>query len=257
MKNTSQIVAIATLTGGLLACGGADAPEDRVDPEAEVAAAAETTAALIAAGEVAGPTSEPSDGAEDVMEEVRAAYGRRMSCAAISFASGVLEVDFGAGCPVHGHTVAGAFTVAYTRTPTAAFTLTLDDLSADGVVRDGTVHLSRGSGAVAADATLLVTDGPVTTEHLFAGTMTPDATGIALEGAARRDDGSQARDLAFTGVYVRYGDCYPSAGQVTVDASGQPTTTVTFDVQTPSTGQVQVAVGRLPAQTVTLPACPR
>lgn len=260
MNHSSLTLTLSALaSAALIACGGASEDPAQVDAEAEAVAAASTAAALTATAEVGGPVAERDRARTDVMDAVRDAYGRRMSCADIALAAGVLAVDFGAGCPVHGHTVAGAFSVTYTRTGTAAtsFTLMLDDLDVDGVLTDGTVQLSAASGTLAADATLLVTEGAVATEHLFAGTMTPDQTGVLLDGSASRDDGAQTRDIALDAVYVVYGDCYPSAGRISLDASGQPTTLVTFDAQTPVTGEVSVKVGRLPAQTVTLPACPR
>ena len=244
-----------TLTLAAAACGGTDPAAVSASSEAVVAAESAQAAAQAAA--VAAPLADRDRGAADVMGAVRDLYGRKMTCAEVALAAGILSVDLGAGCAVNGHTVSGAFTVAHTRTGTSsAFTLTLADLAADGTSVDGTVHASGGARVVTVDATLMVTDGAVITEHLFAGAATPDAAGVGLEGAARRDDGATARDLTFTALYVAYGDCYPSAGEIAVDATGQPTTLVTFSAATPTTGEVSVKVGRLPPQTVTLPACP-
>lgn len=253
MKRRITLLTLFALT--LAACGGAETPDTGSSADALVAA--ESAQALARATETAAPLVERDGAAADVMSAVRDAYGRRMTCADVALSAGLLSVDFGAGCDVNGHTLSGTFTVAHTRTGTSSsFTLSLADLSADGTTVDGTVHTAAEAGTLSADATLMVSDGAAMTELLFEGEATPDSAGIALEGSASRDDGAIARSLAFTGIYVVYGDCYPSAGQVAIDGSGQPTTTVTFSAATPTTGEVSVQVGRLPAQTVTLPACP-
>lgn len=255
MKTQPTLLTPTLLLLTAAACGGAEDPE--VNASAEAVMAAGSAQAVTQATEAAGPLAERDGAAADVMGSVQDAYGRRMRCADVASSAGMVSVDFGAGCDVNGHTVSGAFTVGLTRTDgEAAFTLTLSDLSSGGRAVDGTVHASGGAGTLSADATLTVSEGTALTEHLFAGTAVPDAAGVTLDGTAHRDDGALARDLAFTGLYVAYGDCYPSAGQVAVDATGQPTTTITFSTATPTTGEVSVQVGRLPAQTVTLPACP-
>ncbi len=256
MKNALNIGQILLLGAGLfVGCGGLDV--DPSNPGASALVVADSVSALGVAAEVASPlAARPTAG--DTMSGVRDVYERKITCAEVSLASGMVSVDFGSGCQLHGHTVSGAFTVTHTRTSSAStFGVLLDGLSSQGQAVDGRVNVSGSGAVITANATLMVTASSMMSEHLFTGTFSPDAAGVLIEGSSSRDDGATARNLTYDAVYLSYGDCYPTAGTITVEGSGQPATTVTFSAATASSGEVSVRVGRLPAQTVVLPACPR
>lgn len=256
---SSFLIGGTLLTLALSACGGED-----VAPDVEVSqgylladAAAETTRDLLAVAEVAEPVLEVETSSEDLADGTRATYARRMRCASVSIRRGRVSVDFGTGCTIHGRTVAGAFTLTATRAQgSVGFGLELDGLSSGGVTRTGTVALSVAAGQLASDIELELTQGGSTTDLLYAGTLTAVPGGVEIDGTAARDDGTRATSLGLSSVAIDFGDCYPHAGTVTVDATGSPTTVVTFSAQTPSTGEVTVQIGRLPPAPYTLPACP-
>lgn len=255
-KTLGRIAAAFAMLGPLLfvACGGAGTGP--ITAASQAVAAADSALALGTAAQVASPFAKRAP-TRDTMNGVRDAYHRKMSCADVALAAGMVEVNFAQGCEVNAHTVSGGFTVTHTRTSSAStFGVLLDGLSSYGKTLDGTIQVSGRGSVVTADATLMVSEMSVMAEHLFSGTFTPDATGVIIDGSASRDDGGSARNLAYDTVYLAYGDCYPSAGQITLDGSGQPLTTVAFDAATPSTGEVTVQVGGLPAAAVVLPACP-
>ncbi len=234
------------------ACGAAEGA-DTAQVEAALSAV-ETASVWTHAGEMSAPILERDPNTADLLDGARAAYALRMFCPQLTLVNGVLTVDFGAGCQIGVHTVSGSLTL--TSAPTEnLLTLSFVQLSDGDRQLDGALELSAAEALATTQGNLTVTQDGTVTEHLFSGTLANDGRGVTVNGVASRVEGANTSDLVMDGVYKVLSDCYPSAGQITLERSSSPTVLVTFSASTGSTGEVEVQLGMLPSQTVVLPSC--
>ncbi len=242
----------------LSACGGAVGPgSTQIEAQVEAGlAAADSASVWSRASEMSAPIFERDPEVSDLIEGAAGAYALRMTCPQLTRASSSLTVDFGAGCEVGAHTISGLMTLT-SASARALLTVDFVQLSDGDRQLDGSLELSLAEALASAQGSLTVTQDGAVTEHLFSGTLASSGQGVTMDGVASRVEGADIADLSFDEVFKAFGDCYPSAGRVTLDRSSSPTVVVTFSASTPSTYEVSVRVGGLPPQTVELPPCDR
>lgn len=251
MRTHDRVLA-AFLPALALACGGEAPLTDGLSTEATEAAllATETSNAWAESLVFADPLED-----EDLTRSEQS-YRRNSSCVQFTRGSGSLRLDFGPGCTYGDYTVSGALTVLASRGvgSSAKLDVVYEQLSAGARTVTGTTSLTWRSGQRDMSGDLGVS-GSSTYTLSYASTLRRIPNGVSFDGVAAHDDGTILTDVDAQGLQILAGDTCPSAGTVTLERSGQPTTVVGFSSQTPSTGEVSVQVGRRPPTTVTVPAC--
>lgn len=203
------------------------------------------------------PTLDPSMSAEANAMAVRDHVTTTLDgCASAEVAGSAVTVTFASGCVLRtGLTASGSVTVALTRTDaslTAA--VTFDALVVgDGALDGSAVFVTSNGSTFAVDATLTSGSGMLDADLTVVGM----AMAMEVDGTATITREGTSTMLSFSNVVWRLGDCYPSAGTMTV-GTGRVSQTVTFTAATPATGTVTVMQGRA-SREATLPTygtCP-
>lgn len=201
------------------------------------------------------PTLDPSASAEANAMAI-ASHVEGHGCASAEVSGSSVTVTFASGCTLRvGLTASGSVSAEIARSATGLEVgLDFDALVVGSHTLEGTATFTTTNGSTL-DVQLALVSG--------AGSASADLTVLGSAGAMQIDgtttgsrDGATT-SLAFTAVVWRTGDCYPSAGSMTV-ASGRVMQTVAFTSATPSTGTVTITQGRV-SREATLPSygtCP-
>lgn len=177
-------------------------------------------------------------------------------CASAEVSGTTVSVTFASGCTLRtGLTAAGSVSVSVARAGASlGVDVSFDALVVGSHALDGTASFTTRNGSTL-DVVLDLTGS--------AGSVSTDLTVVGTSGAMQIDGSATvARDgttttLTFGGVVWALGDCYPSAGSMTV-SSGRVTQSIAFTSATPSTGTVSITQGRT-TRDATLPSygtCP-
>lgn len=164
------------------------------------------------------------------------------ACGAVSRSGTSITVDFASGCTLpSGLTASGSVTVAIAvASGTATATITFVDLVAGAYTIDGTASFATTNGT-SYDVTIDVTSGG--REVLADLTIRAMPGSFTASGSATIVHGGATWSMTITGLVWVRGDCYPSAGSITI-GSAALAQTLTFTAATASSGQVMVTQGR-------------
>lgn len=237
------------------ACGGSgDAVE--VDAYAELLRARQSLAAVTVLADLAQPLAQ-QPGAGATISQLLEGYERRMPCVTADSVGGMARMSIVEPCAPQGRGLGGRFTLTQTKQDGAiSQELLMDGVQQGGLSVDGQAEVSPQDQGLRLDATLVVTEAYLISEHLISASLLPDSEGLRLNGDAMLDDGHVARHLSYEGLVIGPGACHPSAGAVRVEAQGQPTVTLRYSVPGPEGHIVQVQVGARVPQSLSLPPCP-
>jgi hypothetical protein len=233
------------------AAATADGNGTAVSAQAALALAEE----LAAGEEPLDPTMTADGNAVIIQGNAAVALG---TCGTASLAGTTVTVAFAAGgCTLpSGITATGSISLSAS---VAAGTVTVD-VSFDAVrigtyAIDGTASLSTSNGTSYSVMLDLTSEGRTIAGDL---TVTASLAALTISGnLTTQRAGGPERMLTIAGLTWNRGDCYPSAGTITVGV-GALEQTVTFTRTTASTGEVTITFGRA-STTETLPAygsCP-
>ncbi len=229
----------------------ADGRTTAVSVEAALALAEE-----LAAGEEPLDPAMSADGNAAIIEgNAAVALG---TCGTVSLGGATVTVTFATGgCMLpSGITATGSIALsASVASGTVTVDVSFDALSIGAYAIDGTASLSTTNGTTYAVLLDLTSEG-----RTIAGDLTVAASLVALtisgELTTQRTGGT-GRMVSIEGLRWNRGDCYPSAGSITVGL-GALAQTVTFGTATATSGVVTVEFGRA-TTTEVLPAygdCP-
>jgi hypothetical protein len=132
--------------------------------------------------------------------------------------------------------------------------LTLTSVVVNGQALGGTASFETSNGStftVVAD----ITSGSTTYDANL--TVTGSKASLTISGTAKETTAAGPEIVTFDDVVVTPGQCYASAGSMTV-VEGKLTETVTFEASTPATGAAELTLGKHTSQ-ITLPSygkCP-
>jgi len=237
------------------ACGGAGDDVD-VDAYAELHHARQSLAAATVLADLAQPLAQPT-AAEASMAQLLQGYERKMPCATVRSAGGMARMRLNEPCAPQGRDLSGRFTLTQTKQAGAlSQELLVDGVQQGGLSVDGQAEVSVLGQALGLDATLVVTEAYLMSEHLISARLQPSSAGLRLDGEAMLDDGRVARHLSFEGLLIGHGLCHPSAGEVRVEAQGQPTVTLRFSGLDRGAHTLEFQVGAGPPERLSLPPCP-
>jgi hypothetical protein len=175
-------------------------------------------------------------------------------CGTISRTGATLTVDYGTGCALPGGVmVSGAISIGIAVTSsTATVTIEYIDVVANGTPIDGTLALTASPPSYTVALDLM--SGTRAVSGMV--TVTATASSLTFDGSLTVVSGATITLDAASIVWVT-GDCWPSAGSLTITALGIAQT-VTFSAATANRGTVTVTRGRM-TSTEQLPAygmCP-
>ncbi len=240
---------------GIGACGGAG--EDvEVDAYAELLHARQSLAAATVLADLAQPLAQPT-AAEASMAQLLREYERKMPCVNARGVGGMARMRLNEPCASQGRDLSGRFTLTQTKQAGAlSQELLMDGVQQGGLSLDGQAEVYVQGQGLRLDATLVGTEAYLMSEHLISASLLPGPKGLRLEGEAMLDDGRVARHLSFEGLLIGPGACHPSAGEVRVEAEGQPTVTLRYAQPDREAHTVVAQVGGRPAESLSLPPCP-
>jgi hypothetical protein len=259
MRLRSFQAACAGLLLGLSGCGGDGelSTDERGDVAVHGAGQIAVQQALLAVDQTMeiDPTLDVTKTAAENAQAILARAQAGGACVTASVAGATVTVDFGTGCDVRGTALAGSMSLTVTKTGgTLTVIVNFTSLVVDGADLAGSVSLmTAGNGSY--QVTFDLTSGDAS----GSGTLTVDGapTTLTMSGALSASQGGQSISASLASVVYVLGDCYPSAGTVTL-SGGRLAGTITFLATTPQDGRVQVSTRRL-TTTAALPAygpCP-
>lgn len=180
------------------------------------------------------------------------------TCGTVSLSGATVTVTFAAGgCSLpSGITATGSIALsASVASGTVTVDVSFDALAIGAYALDGTASLSTTNGTSYTVMLDLTSEGRTISGDL---TLSASLAALTISGdlTTQRAGGAE-RMVSIEGLRWNRGDCYPSAGSITIGA-GSLAQTVTFSAATASTGEVTVEFGRA-STTEVLPAygdCP-
>jgi hypothetical protein len=182
-------------------------------------------------------TKTPEQNALAIRDRARAGGG----CVTAELSGATVTVTFAAGCEVRGAAIAGQLSLTVTKIAgTITVIANFVGLEVDGVPLDGSVKLmTTGDGTYQVTFDLAAGEKAVTGDVGLVG----EPGQVTVSGSLTTAGGGQSGSAELDGVVYVLGDCYPSAGTLTI-ASARFTGTVTFLSTTPQDGVVEIGVGR-------------
>ena len=197
------------------------------------------------------PTLDPSQSDVQNAQLVQARVtSSAAGCGSIATSGTTVTATFPAsGCKLGQWTVTGTIAVTVTKSSGLSLAMTFTNVTVDGTACDGTVTFATTDGSsFSLDAN--VTWG--TTSFTASNFKISGAGGAVTFGGSLSTSADSASSITFDAVVWNDGDCYPSAGSITVQKA-IVTETIAFSAATATAGQVAVTVGKKTV-TTTLPA---
>lgn len=196
------------------------------------------------------PTLDPTKTAQQNADAVYTRATTQLPCAMVMQSGTTLTVTASTPCTSpNGVTFSGSFTAAIVKSGNElTVTLSWSNVVIGDTTLNGTTTLVTSNGS-----TFQVTYALMKNGASVSGTITAvGAPGqITVDGTLANG----TTNATMTGVLWKKGDCYPSAGSITV-TQGRVTTTYTFSSATASTGTVSTGRGRT-AQLPAYGSCPK
>jgi len=201
------------------------------------------------------PSATPSANATSIGQNIQANLG---TCGTVTVSGATVSVNFGSppGCTLKtGAVVSGSVSLSVSKSGgTTSVALTTPGVVVNGEPLDGTASFATSNGSTFT-VTLDLTSGTKSDNSSL--TVDGSQGSLTISGSATIVEAGITSSVTFTNVNHVEGECYATAGSMTVK-TGILTETLTFLSTTPMTGLVDVATGKK-ATTTTLPAygdCP-
>jgi hypothetical protein len=250
MKTTSGWgLATACLISGCLRHGGSSgggggggaqptaAEQQSADTAAGAVGLAESVLGLSDALFAFDPDIDPSTSAAKNASKIQSNAGAA-SCAKVTASNATsFTVDFGSGCTFGGVKVSGELGVGVSLlAPSGArsvvVSLTFTKMVIDAFDVDGTAQFTTSNGFKFGVAFDVTHQGAHDTADL---TVVGAKGSFTVAGSFTTVSGSDSTALAFTGVEIAKGACWPRAGSIAID-SDTAGVTLGFDADTATTG---------------------
>ncbi len=179
----------------------------------------------------------------EIQKNLGAAGDGGTACGSVSLMGTTVTASFGAppGCTLGNLTVSGTIAISVNKIASSiTLAVTFTSVTVNGELLSGMATFATSNG------TTFTLNANVTwqkTTYIATGFTVTGAVGsITLDGALSVM-GDAATSLTFAGVLWKQGDCYPSAGTLTIKKATL-TETITFSAASATTGQVTVTIGK-------------
>jgi hypothetical protein len=190
------------------------------------------------------PTKTAAENAQNVVNEAQQNLGTDgdggTKCGSVTLNGTTVTANFGSGCMFGNIAVAGTITVGVTKNGSSiSLAVAFMGVTVNGEPLSGTATFTTSNGTTFTLTANITWQKTTYTAQSFTVTGAPGQ--ITLDGALGLGDAVSS--YTFAGVVWKQGDCYPSAGTLTIK-KGLLTETVTFTAATATTGVVSVTIGK-------------